>query len=319
MDRFKKTYKTIKFCHTKNGDVMKNNTGYTILILILGLFLLTIPLNIQESRAKNTNYDLDSINKNSENGKDKPNTQNNDNNNNNDNDDTDQKSTEDNKNNSENANKANVEDNATNKQDSTAPKYVALTFDDGPSGFTKEIVSLLKEYNYNATFFILGNKLNIDYKEILQESLKNGNEIGIHGFSHKSFTRLKMSELEDEINKSKKYVYNLTGYTPILVRPPYGNINNSIRKSGYGPYILWNNDTLDWKLRDAKKIYNRLANSIEENNIILMHDTYLTTYKALELILPYLKENNYKVVTVSKLFAINGKTLENTKSYRYAN
>lgn len=319
MDRFKKTYKTIKFCHTKNGDVMKNNTGYTILILILGIFLLTIPLNIQESRAKNTNYDLDSINKNSENDKDKPNTQNNDNNNNNDNDDTDQKSTEDNKNNSENANKANIEDNATNKQDSTAPKYVALTFDDGPSGFTKEIVSLLKEYNYNATFFILGNKLNIDYKEILQESLKNGNEIGIHGFSHKSFTRLKMSELEDEINKSKKYVYNLTGYTPILVRPPYGNINNSIRKFGYGPYILWNNDTLDWKLRDAKKIYNRLANSIEENNIILMHDTYLTTYKALELILPYLKENNYKVVTVSKLFAINGKTLENTKSYRYAN
>lgn len=319
MDRFKKTYKTIKFCHTKNGDVMKNNTGYTIFILILGLFLLTIPLNIQESRAKNTNYDLDSINKNSENDKDKPNTQNNDNNNNNDNDDTGQKSTEDNKNNSENANKANIEDNATNKQDSTAPKYVALTFDDGPSGFTKEIVSLLKEYNYNATFFILGNKLNIDYKEILQESLKNGNEIGIHGFSHKSFTRLKMSELEDEINKSKKYVYNLTGYTPILVRPPYGNINNHIRKSGYGPYILWNNDTLDWKLRDAKKIYNRLANSIEENNIILMHDTYLTTYKALELILPYLKENNYKVVTVSKLFAINGKTLENTKSYRYAN
>ena len=298
---------------------MKNNTGYTILILILGLFLLTIPLNIQESRAKNTNYDLDSINKNSENNQDNSSTQNNDNNNNNDNNGTDRKSTEDNKNFSENANKANIEDKATDKQDSTGQKYVALTFDDGPSGFTKEIVSLLKEYNYNATFFILGNKLNIDYKEILQESLKNGNEIGIHGFSHKSFTRLKMPELEDEINKSKKYVYNLTGYTPTLVRPPYGNINNDIRKSGYGPYILWNNDTLDWKLRDAKKIYNRLTTSIEENNIILMHDTYLTTYKALELILPYLKENNYEVVTVSKLFAINGKTLENTKSYRYAN
>ena len=297
---------------------MKNNTGYTILILILGLFLLTIPLNIQESRAKNTNYDLDSINKNSENNQDNSSTQNNDNNNN-DNNGTDQKSTEDNKNFSENANKANTEDKATDKQDSTGQKYVALTFDDGPSGFTKEIISLLKEYNYNATFFILGNKLNIDYKEILQESLKNGNEIGIHGFSHKSFTRLKMTELEDEINKSKKYVYNLTGYMATLVRPPYGNINNDIRKSGYGPYILWNNDTLDWKLRDAKKIYNRLINSIEENNIILMHDTYLTTYKALELILPYLKENNYKVVTVSKLFAINGKTLENTKSYRYAN
>ena len=46
--------------------------------------------------------------------------------------------------------------------------------------------------------------------------------------------------------------------------------------------------------------------------------TYLTTYKALELILPYLKENNYEVVTVSTLFSKNGKTLENNKSYRYA-
>ena len=122
---------------------MKNNTGYTILILILGLFLLTIPLNIQESRAKNTNYDLDSINKNSENNKDNSSTQNNDNNNNNDNNGTDQKSTEDNKNFSENANKANIEDKTTDKQDSTGQKYVALTFDDGPSGFTKEIAGYL--------------------------------------------------------------------------------------------------------------------------------------------------------------------------------
>ena len=286
---------------------MKNNTGYILICLFLGLLLIVIPLNIRESRAYNTNYDLDSIN-NDIRVDDK------------DNNITDDKENKD----SEKSLNTDItgeenSDNKSNNSDKIKKKYVALTFDDGPSGFTKEIVSLLKEYNYNATFFILGNKLNIDYKEILQESLKNGNEIGIHGFSHKSFTRLKMSELEDEINKSKKYVYNLTGYTPTLVRPPYGNINNDIRKSGYGPYILWNNDTLDWKLRDAKKIYNRLTNSIEENNIILMHDTYLTTYKALELILPYLKENNYKVVTVSKLFAINGKTLENTKSYRYAN
>lgn len=285
---------------------MKNNTGYILICLFLGLLLIVIPLNIRESRVYNTNYDLDSINTDIKV------------------DDKDNNITDD-KENKDNENSLNTDitgeengDNKPNNSDKIKKKYVALTFDDGPSGFTKEIIDLLKKYEYNATFFVLGNKLNVDYTDILKESINNGNEIGIHGFSHKSFTRLKMEALEEEITKSKKYVYNLTKYMPNLVRPPYGNINNNIRNLNLGPYILWNNDTLDWKLRDAKKIYERLINSIEENNIILMHDTYLTTYKALELILPYLKENNYEVVTVSTLFSKNGKTLENNKSYRYA-
>lgn len=285
---------------------MKNNTGYILICLFLGLLLIVIPLNIRESRAYNTNYDLDSINTDIKV------------------DDKDNNITDD-KENKDNEKSLNTDitgeensDNKSNNSDKIKKKYVALTFDDGPSGFTKEIIDLLKKYEYNATFFVLGNKLNVDYTNILKESINNGNEIGIHGFSHKSFTRLKTEALEEEITKSKKYVYNLTKYMPNLVRPPYGNINNNIRNLNFGPYILWNNDTLDWKLRDAKKIYERLINSIEENNIILMHDTYLTTYKALELILPYLKENNYEVVTVSTLFSKNGKTLENNKSYRYA-
>lgn len=285
---------------------MKNNTGYILICLFLGILLIVIPLNIRESRAYNTNYDLDSINTDIK-VDDK------------DNNITDDKENKDNEK-SLNTDMTGEEnsDNKPNNSDEIKKKYVALTFDDGPSRFTKEIIDLLKKYEYNATFFVLGNKLNVDYTDILKESINNGNEIGIHGFSHKSFTRLKTEALEEEITKSKKYVYNLTEYMPNLVRPPYGNINNNIRNLNLGPYILWNNDTLDWKLRDTKKIYERLINSIEENNIILMHDTYLTTYKALELILPYLKENNYEVVTVSTLFSKNGKTLENNKSYRYA-
>ena len=260
---------------------MKNNTGYILICLFLGLLLIVIPLNIRESRAYNTNYDLDSINTDIK-VDDK------------DNNITDDKENKDNEK-SLNTDMTGEEnsDNKPNNSDEIKKKYVALTFDDGPSRFTKEIIDLLKKYEYNATFFVLGNKLNVDYTDILKESINNGNEIGIHGFSHKSFTRLKTEALEEEITKSKKYVYNLTEYMPNLVRPPYGNINNNIRNLNLGPYILWNNDTLDWKLRDTKKIYERLINSIEENNIILMHDTYLTTYKALELILPYLKENKY--------------------------
>ncbi len=196
-------------------------------------------------------------------------------------------------------------------------KYVALTFDDGPSSFTEEIIDLLQKYNYNATFFVLGNKLNLNYKDILKKSIKNGNEIGVHGYSHRSFTKMRQATMEEEITKTKKYIKNLTGYESTLVRPPYGNITKAIKNYNLGPYILWNNDTLDWKLRDANKISSRLINSIEDKSIILMHDTYLTTFKALEIILPYLKENNYVVTTVSKIYELNGITLENNKSYRY--
>lgn len=196
-------------------------------------------------------------------------------------------------------------------------KYVALTFDDGPSSFTEEIIDLLQKYDYNATFFVLGNKLNLNYKDILKKSIKNGNEIGVHGYSHRSFTKMRQATMEEEITKTKKYIKNLTGYESTLVRPPYGNITKTIKNYNLGPYILWNNDTLDWKLRDANKISSRLINSIEDKSIILMHDTYLTTFKALEIILPYLKENNYVVTTVSKIYELNGITLESNKSYRY--
>lgn len=196
-------------------------------------------------------------------------------------------------------------------------KYVALTFDDGPSSFTEEIIDLLQKYNYNATFFVLGNKLNLNYKDILKKSIKNGNEIGVHGYSHRSFTKMRQATMEEEITKTKKYIKNLTGYESTLVRPPYGNITKAIKNYNLGPYILWNNDTLDWKLRDANKISSRLINSVEDKSIILMHDTYLTTFKALEIILPYLKENNYVVTTVSKIYELNGITLENNNSYRY--
>ena len=196
-------------------------------------------------------------------------------------------------------------------------KYVALTFDDGPSSFTEEIIDLLQKYDYNATFFVLGNKLNLNYKDILKKSIKNGNEIGVHGYSHRSFTKMRQATMEEEITKTKKYIKNLTGYESTLVRPPYGNITKTIKNYNLGPYILWNNDTLDWKLRDSNKISSRLINIIEDKSIILMHDTYLTTFKALEIILPYLKENNYVVTTVSKIYELNGITLENNKSYRY--
>lgn len=276
---------------------MKNLLSYSLVLIFIGIIVFLNPIKISEqSVTHNQNLGIDTT------------------------------SREDKITNEENNSKKNeildenndIDDKEKDNIKEKKPlKYVALTFDDGPSSFTEEIIDLLQKYNYNATFFVLGNKLNLNYKDVLKKSIKNGNEIGVHGYSHRSFTKMRQATMEEEITKTKKYIKNLTGYESTLVRPPYGNITKTIKNYNLGPYILWNNDTLDWKLRDANKISSRLINSIEDKSIILMHDTYLTTFKALEIILPYLKENNYVVTTVSKIYELNGITLENNKSYRY--
>lgn len=276
---------------------MKNLLSYSLVLIFIGIIVFLNPIKISEqSVTHNQNLGIDTT------------------------------SREDKITNEENNSKKNevldenndIDDKGKDNIKEKKPlKYVALTFDDGPSSFTEEIIDLLQKYNYNATFFVLGNKLNLNYKDVLKKSIKNGNEIGVHGYSHRSFTKMRQATMEEEITKTKKYIKNLTGYESTLVRPPYGNITKTIKNYNLGPYILWNNDTLDWKLRDANKISSRLINSIEDKSIILMHDTYLTTFKALEIILPYLKENNYVVTTVSKIYELNGITLESNKSYRY--
>src|SRR5574344_2145196 len=87
-------------------------------------------------------------------------------------------------------------------------KTVALTFDDGPGDYNREIVELLTKNKANATFFVLGNKINQDNKENLLYAIKMGNEIGSHTYSHKILTRLTKSSLDNEFNLSKEAIKN---------------------------------------------------------------------------------------------------------------
>lgn len=179
-------------------------------------------------------------------------------------------------------------------------KFIALTFDDGPSIYTKKIIDILKKNNCNATFFVLGNKVEI-YQDVLKESLKNGNEIGNHSYSHKWLIKLNKNELEKQIYKTQEIIKKTTGYTPTLLRPTYGSVNNNIKKLTDFKITLWNVDTLDWKYKSVNRIVNRAVKNPKDGNIILMHDIHERTVKAVEKIIPMLKEDGYDLVTVSEL------------------
>lgn len=177
---------------------------------------------------------------------------------------------------------------------------VALTFDDGPSRYTKDIIDALKSNNVNATFFVLGNKIEI-YKDIIRESIKNGNEIGNHSYNHKWLSKLSTNELLDQINKTQDILKETVNYTPTCFRPTYGSVNNKIRKSINLSITLWTIDTKDWKINSVDRIVERAIKDIEDGDIILMHDIFQRSSEALKKIIPRLKEQGYQFVTISEL------------------
>lgn len=177
---------------------------------------------------------------------------------------------------------------------------VALTFDDGPSDYTKEIIDILDEYNVHATFFVIGNKVLI-YKETIMNIVAKGNEIGNHTYSHPWLTHLSVNETILEIDKTNDLIFDITGITPTLFRPSYGDINIKVKESIGMNIIMWTNDSNDWKYKSSKSIANRVIKSISDGDVILMHDTYKRSFEALKIIIPKLLEMDYQIVTVSQL------------------
>jgi len=179
-------------------------------------------------------------------------------------------------------------------------KTVALTFDDGPSDYTKDILDLLDEHKVSATFFVIGNKALI-YKETLMNIVAKGNEIGNHTYSHPWLTHLSVNETILELDKTNDLIFDITGTKPTLFRPSYGDINVKVKKAIDMEVVMWNNDSNDWKYRSSKSIAARVIRNISDGDIIIMHDTYKRSYEALKIIIPKLKEMNYQIVTVSQL------------------
>lgn len=177
---------------------------------------------------------------------------------------------------------------------------VALTFDDGPSKYTNEILDILKDNGICATFFVLGNKVPYG-QETLLKMLENGNEIGNHTYNHKWLAHLDEIEIKNQISKTQEVIFEYTRYLPKVFRPSYGDIPKEMRKEINLEVTLWNVDTLDWKLKNKKQIIKRATRNTKDGDIILMHDTYKRTKDALPEIINTLKKKGFQFVIISEL------------------
>lgn len=177
---------------------------------------------------------------------------------------------------------------------------VALTFDDGPSQYTEEIIQILKENEVNATFFILGNKVE-RYQDILRKSVQNGNELGNHSYNHQWLSHLSTDELMTQIRKTQSVIQEKIQYTPRYLRPTYGSVTNRIRKNANLEIALWTVDTKDWRIHNVNRIVERATKKIKDGDIILMHDIFERSKDALKEIIPILKKQGFQFVTISEL------------------
>lgn len=192
----------------------------------------------------------------------------------------------------------------------SAPREVALTFDDGPDmRFTGKILDVLAQYHVKATFFIVGYRAE-SHPDLVRRIVNEGHVVGNHSYGHAFFPKLKMPQFEQEVRRTESILTRLAGYSPALLRPPYGAINEEQVKWLIARHYLlvnWNVDSLDWKSLKADRVFQNIMGDVKPGSIILQHagggrgEDLSGTIEALPRVIKQLRREGYVFVTVPAL------------------
>ncbi len=188
---------------------------------------------------------------------------------------------------------------------SRARKVVALTFDDGPSGYTNDVLSILKRKKAKGTFFVLGNQIP-GRERLLSRALRLGFEIGDHSFNHAIYAG-GGDRASAQMRLTNRRIKRAADFTPCLFRPPYGAVNRDLigraRAAGMMT-ITWDVDPEDWARPGTEAIYRRIVGAVRPGSIVLMHDgggLRNQTVAALPRVIDTLRDRGYRFATVTRL------------------
>ncbi|AAW70666.1 polysaccharide deacetylase family protein [Wolbachia endosymbiont of Brugia malayi] len=185
-------------------------------------------------------------------------------------------------------------------------KFVALTFDDGPSSNrVNNIINILENYKAKATFFLLGERINKKTSEIVKKIYNAGHELGNHSWSHKKLTSLSSEKQLQELEKTNMVIKNAIERDVKWFRSPYGcHDDNLIKNTNQLNMcsILWTVDSLDWQGDKPEILVDRVVGNVHNGAIILFHDhdNKSNTVEALPQIIKILKKLGYEFVTLSE-------------------
>ena len=156
--------------------------------------------------------------------------------------------------------------------------YLALTFDDGPWPKTTEaLLDGLAQRGVKATFFLVGEQV-ADHRE----------------------------EIAAQLGKTQQTIQAVVGPEELMLRPPYGFVDETLKQWAKTPIVCWSVDTEDWKDQNVERIVQTVTQQAEDGDIILMHDIFETSVTAALACVDRLMAQGYYFVTVEELFALRG-------------
>ncbi|KAG8890033.1 chitin deacetylase, partial [Tulasnella sp. 332] len=180
-----------------------------------------------------------------------------------------------------------------------------VSYDDGPTPYTVDLLNFMSDVDIKSTFFIVGSRA-ISWSQTLQAEYMAGHQLSVHTWSHPYLTTLTNEEIIAELGWTREAIRQITGVSPNTMRPPYGDIDDRVRAicqaMGMTP-IIWTSvngqdfDTNDWHIPSGvsvdtvvetfDNILSEAAGTISTGFIVLAHDLYPQTVDlAIGYILP---------------------------------
>lgn len=185
-------------------------------------------------------------------------------------------------------------------------KVAYITFDDGPSKYTSQIINILDKNNVKGTFFMVNDNM-IVFKDVVKRMNLEGHGTGFHGVTHdiKELYKSEDSAIE-EFKTCNRTFYNITGQTSRLVRIPFGSkpyMVESIYKKFIDEGFLvwdWTIDTEDWKSSEDQIVSNILYYAREKDDIVILLHENQRTVDCLDNIITILKERGYEIKPITE-------------------
>ncbi|CAG8182195.1 unnamed protein product [Penicillium olsonii] len=201
------------------------------------------------------------------------------------------------------------------------PGTVALTFDDGPTRYTGDLLDLLDKYDAKATFFVTGinngkgaiDDLTLPWASVIERMHSSGHQVASHTWSHEDLSKVTPSQRSEQMEKNEAAIRNILGHFPSYMRPPYSSCTpdtecgKQLGELGYH-IILYDIDTDDYKndspdlIQRSKDIFDHQvlqSDPLTKSWLVIAHDAHeQTVHNLTEHMLKAIKRLGYRAITV---------------------
>jgi len=198
--------------------------------------------------------------------------------------------------------------------------FMALTFDDGPSGdITAKLAQGLAERGARATFFVLGKQAE-EHRDVVAYAAEQGHQIASHGYDHKTrFTQMSDEQLNQELSMTAGIIKDIIGSLPLYVRPPYGAIDEATAAKIEYPMMLWTIDPRDWEAKTPEQLADFIIEHASCGDVVIMHDEFANTLEGVLAAVDQLQAQGWQFVTLEEYYRLLGMVPEPEKVYRGKN